>query len=59
MKTRIEFKGFVDVYDDEPLTTYEARRWVETALRLGYRHAESFGSHFDTVTFVSLVGDDD
>ncbi|MFB7012935.1 MULTISPECIES: hypothetical protein [unclassified Streptomyces] len=59
MKTRIEFTGFVDVHDDEPLTPDEARGWVETALLRGDKHAGEYSTTLDDVTFVSLVGDDD
>ncbi|MFE6498148.1 hypothetical protein [Streptomyces sp. NPDC057748] len=59
MKTRIEFKGFVTVYTDKPMTTDEAESWVESALLYGDKHADRFVTTLDDVTFVSLVGDDD
>lgn len=59
MKQRIEFKGFVDVYDDEPLNTIEAKGWVEAALRFGDKHAGEYTTTLDDVTFFSTVGDDE
>jgi hypothetical protein len=59
VKTRIEFKGFVDVYDASPPTADEAKGWVKTALRLGDKHAGDFSTTLDEVTFFSQVGDDE
>jgi hypothetical protein len=59
VKQRIEFTGFVDVYDDEPITPDEARGWVATALRLGDKHAGEYCTTLDEVTFFSTVGDDE
>jgi hypothetical protein len=59
MKTRIEFKAFVTVYDDEPVTSDEARGWVETALLRGDKHAGEYITTLDEVTFFSQVGDDE
>lgn len=59
MKQRIEFKGFVTVYDDAPLTPDEAHAWVATALYRGDKHAGEYSTTLDDITFVSLVGDDD
>lgn len=59
MKTRIEFKAFVTIYDDEPVTADEAKGWVKTALRLGDKHAGDFSTTLDEVTFFSQVGDDE
>lgn len=58
MKTRIEFKGFVDVHDDEPLTADEAKGWVETALLRGDKHAGEYVTTLDEVVFFSTVDDD-
>ncbi|MFF1417585.1 hypothetical protein [Streptomyces sp. NPDC058280] len=59
MKTRIEFKGFVDVYDETPMSSAEAKGWVEVALLRGAKHAGSYVTALDEVTFVSQVGDDE
>ncbi|MFD5198847.1 hypothetical protein ACFWM7_01490 [Streptomyces sp. NPDC058375] len=59
MKQRIEFKGFVDVYTDEPLTQEEARKYVGDALLLGDKHADMYCAFMDDVTFFSSVGDDE
>jgi hypothetical protein len=59
MKQRIEFKGFITVYDDEPLTPETARGWTETALLLGDKHAGEYTTTLDDVTFFSQVGDDE
>jgi hypothetical protein len=59
VRTRIEFKGFVTVYDDEPVTADEAKGWVETALLLGDKHAGEYTTTLDDVTFFSQVGDDE
>lgn len=59
MKTRIEFKAFVTVYDDEPVTADEARGWAETALLLGDNHAGEYTTTLDEVTFFSQVSDDE
>lgn len=59
MKQRIEFKGFVDLYDDEPLNLTEAQGWVKTALLRGDKHSGEYTTTLDDVTFFSTVGDDD
>ncbi|MEV7855152.1 hypothetical protein [Streptomyces sp. NPDC088183] len=59
MTTRIEFKGFVDVYDGEPLTAEDARGWVETALLRGDKHGGEYDTTLDEVTFFSTIGDND
>lgn len=59
MKQRIEFKGFIDVYEDEPLTPEEAKGWTKTALLRGDKHSGWYTTTLDEVTFVSTVGDDD
>jgi hypothetical protein len=59
MKQRIEFKAFVDMYDDEPLNLTDAKGWVETALLRGDKHASEYTTTLDDVTFFSTVGDDE
>ncbi|WP_097964559.1 hypothetical protein [Streptomyces sp. or20] len=59
MKQRIEFKGFVDVYTDEPLMAEDARGWVSTALLRGDKHSGKYTTTLDDVTFFSTVGDDE
>jgi len=59
MRQRIEFKAFVTVHDDEPLTPETARGWTETALLRGDKHAGEYTTTLDEVTFVSQVDDDE
>ncbi len=58
MKQRIEFKGGVDVYTDEPLTVEAAEEWVEVALTRGDKHASAYVTWLDDVTAVESVDDD-
>lgn len=59
MKQRIEFTAFVDVYNEDPLTQEEARRYVKDALLLGDKHADTYCAFVDDVTFFAPVGDDE
>lgn len=62
MKSRIEFTGTLDVYDDEEsgeMRPEDARNWVCHALERGDKHASSYVSWLGQVTSVSRVEDDD
>lgn len=59
MKTRIEFKGYVDVYDEEPVSEKDAKGWVWHALERGDKHASHHSSWLGEVLSVSLIEDED